>query len=173
MNKMLFAALTAVILFTGCGTVQSIIKSSFPYTTTLVIPAASKSNTPLSASSTAGSFDESLGNVNGNQYIQDIKIASARLIAANPNNQSMGMFKSVKFFISNGGIEEVMVASRNDVSEHIGSDLVLDIDNSRFFDKYIKGNSLKIRMEYVLRESLTTDVSVRTSLSFSASPGHK
>jgi hypothetical protein len=173
MNKMLFAVMAAFILFTGCGTVQSIIKSSFPYTTTLVVPAASKSNTTLSAGSTAGSFDETLGNVNGNQYIQDIKIASARLIASNPNNQSMGMFKSVKLFISGGGTDEVMVASRNDISEHIGSDLVLDIDNSRFFDKYIKGNSLKIRMEYVLRDSLTTDVSLRTSLSFSASPGHK
>jgi len=173
MNKMLFAALAAIILFTGCGTVQSIIKSSFPYTTTLVVPASSKSDTTLSASSNAGSFDESLGNVNGNQYIQDIKIASARLIATNPGNQSMGMFKSVKIFISNGSKDEVMVASRNDVSEHIGSDLVLDIDNSRFFDKYIKGNSLKIRMEYVLRDSLKTDVSVRTSLSFSASPQRK
>lgn len=173
MNKMLFSALAAVLLFSGCGTVQSIIKSSFPYTTTLVIPTSSKSNTTLSASSTAGSFDESLGNVNGNQYIQDVKIASARLIASNPNNQSMGMFKSVKVFISNGSSDEVMVASRNDVSEHINSDLVLDIDNSRFFDKYIKGNTLKVRLEYVLRDSLKTDVSVRTSLSFSASPGHK
>ncbi|SEA26618.1 hypothetical protein [Pedobacter hartonius] len=173
MKRMLFAAVAAVILFSGCGTVQSIIKSSFPYTTSLVVPASSKSNTTLSASSTAGSFDESLGNVNGNQYIKDVKIASARLIASNPRDKSMGMFKSVKLFISNGASGEVMVASRNDVSEHIGSDLVLDIDNSRFFDKYIKGNSLKIRMEYILRDTLTTDVSVRTSLSFSASPGHK
>jgi len=170
---MLFAAAAAVILISGCGTVQSIIKSSFPYTTSLVVPASSKSNTTLSASSAAGSFDESLGNVNGNQYIKDVKIASARLIASNPRDKSMGMFKSVKLFISNGTSGEVMVASRNDVSEHIGSDLVLDIDNSRFFDKYIKGNSLKVRMEYVLRDTLTTDVSVRTSLSFSASPGHK
>jgi hypothetical protein len=173
MKKMLFAALAAVIILSGCGTVQSIIKSSFPYTTTLVIPASSKSNTTLSASSTAGSFDETLGNVNGNQYIKDVKIASARLIATNPSDKSMGIFKSVKIFIASGTSEEVMVASRNDVSEHIGSDLVLDIDNSRFFDKYIKGNSLKIRMEYVLRDTLATDVSLRTSLSFSASPGHK
>ena len=173
MKKLLFTIFAAVILCTGCGTVQSIIKSSFPYTATLVIPAASKSGTTISVTSAASSFDEIFGNQGGNDYIKDVRIASAKLIASNPNDKSMGMFKSVKIFISSGDSGEVMVASRNDVAEHIGSSLVLDIDNSRFVDKYIKGSSLKIRMEYVLREDVNTDVSVRTSLSFSSSPSHK
>lgn len=173
MKRLLFTVLAAVILLSGCGTVQSIIKSSFPYTANLVIPASSKSGTTISAVSAASSFDEIFGNQGGNDYIRDVRIASAKLIASNPNDKSMGMFKSVKIFISNGNSGEVMVASRNDVAEHIGSSLVLDIDNSRFVDKYIKGNSLKIRMEYVLREDINTDVSVRTSLSFSSSPNNK
>ncbi|WP_367865112.1 hypothetical protein [Pedobacter sp. WC2423] len=173
MKKLLFTVFAAVILLSGCGTVQSIIKSSFPYTATLVIPKSSKSDTVASVTSTAGSFDEVIGNQSGNDYVRDIRIASARIIASDPNDKSMGMFKSIKIFISNGNSGEVMVASRNDVSEHIGSSLVLDIDNSRFVDKFIKGNSLKVRLEYVLRENLTTDVSVRTSLSFSSSPASK
>lgn len=173
MKKLLFTVFAAVILLSGCGTVQSIIKSSFPYTATLVIPKSSKSDTVASVTSTAGSFDEVIGNQSGNDYVRDIRIASARIIASDPNDKSMGMFKSIKIFISNGSSGEVMVASRNDVSEHIGSSLVLDIDNSRFVDKFIKGNSLKVRLEYVLRENLTTDVSVRTSLSFSSSPASK
>jgi len=174
MKKLLFPVLAMALLFSGCGTVQSIIKSSFPYTANLVIPASSKSNTTISATSAASSFDEVFGNQDGNNYIKDVRIASARLTAINPNDKSMGMFKSVKVFISNGESGEVMVASRNDVSENIGSYLVLDIDNSRFVDKYIRGSSLKIRMEYVLRNDLTTDVSVRSSLSFSSSPdNHK
>ena len=173
MKKLLFTVFAAVILLSGCGTVQSIIKSSFPYTATLVIPKSSKSDTVASVTSTAGSFDEVIGNQSGNDYVRDIRIASAKIIASDPNDKSMGMFKSIKIFISNGSSGEVMVASRNDVSEHIGSSLVLDIDNSRFVDKFIKGNSLKVRLEYVLRENLTTDVSVRTSLSFSSSPASK
>ena len=62
------------------------------------------------------------------------------------------------------------MASRNDVQENIGSELVLDIDNSRFVDDYIKGSSLRVRLEYVLRNTSTMDVSVRTSLSFISSP---
>ncbi|MNV81427.1 hypothetical protein D3C71_1750940 [compost metagenome] len=80
------------------------------------------------------------------------------------------MFKSVRLFVASDKGAEVMVASRNDVQENIGSGLVLDIDNSRFLDNYVKGTSLRIRMEYVLRDNTTTDVSVRVSLSFSTSP---
>ena len=170
MKKLIIAFLALSVGISGCATVQSIIKSSFPYTATLVIPASSKANTTISATSIASSFDEVFGNQNGNSYIKEVRIASARINASNPNTQSMGMFKSVKVFISNGNSGEVMVASRNDVAENIGSSLVLDIDNSRFLDSYIKGNSLRIRAEYVLRNGVTTDVSVKAALSFSSSP---
>jgi hypothetical protein len=56
------------------------------------------------------------------------------------------------------------------VQENIGSNLVLDIDNSKFLDNYIKGNSLKVRIEYVLRNTSITDVSVRAALSFTSAP---
>lgn len=170
MKKILAFLFATVIIFTGCATVQSIIKSTFPYTSTLVIPASTKANTTASATSAASSFDEIFGNQGGTSYIKEVRIASARLDASNPANKSMGMFKSVKLFISSGSSGEIMVASRTDVQENIGSNLVLDIDNSRFLDNYIKGNSLKVRIEYVLRTSNTADVSVRAALSFTSSP---
>jgi len=172
MKRIGLLSLCLVVLAAGCGTVQSIIKSTFPYTSTLVIPASTKSNTTVSATSAATSFDQVFGNQDSGNYIKEVRIASAKLDASNPNTQSMGIFKSVKLYISNGESGEVMVASRNDISENIGTSLVLDIDNSRFLDSYIKGNNLRIRMEYVLRNGLTTDVSVRTALSFSSSPAN-
>lgn len=170
MKKFVIAFVALAIGITGCATVQSIIKSSFPYTATLVIPASMKANTTISATSAASSFNEVFGNQNGTSYIKEVRIASAKLTASNPNTQSLGMFKSVKLFISNGSSGEVMVASRNDISENIGTSLVLDIDNSRFLDNYVKGNNLRVRAEYVLRSGISTDVSIRAALSFSSSP---
>jgi uncharacterized protein YceK len=174
MKRTTLILLIIVALFTsGCATVQSIIKSTFPYTATLIVPASSKSNATNSATSAASSFDQIFGNQEGGQYIKEVRIASAKLDASNPTTQSMGMFKSVKLFIASGNSGEVMVASRSDISENIGTSLILDIDNSRFLDDYIKRNNLRIRMEYVLRNGLTTDVSVRTALSFSSSPNNQ
>lgn len=158
------------VFFAGCATVQSIIKSTFPYTSSLIIPASTKINSTASATSSASSFDQVFGNQNSTDYIKEVRISSAKIMATNPNSQSLGVFKSVKIYISNGNSGEVMVASRKDISENIGTDLILDIDNSRFLDNYIKGSNLKVRMEYVLRKSLTKDVSVKAALNFSTSP---
>ena len=123
-----------------------------------------------SATSSTSSFDEIFGNQNATDYIKDVRVASVRLDASNPTKQSLGIFKSVKLFVVNSKGSEVMVASRSDVSENIGNNLVLDIDNSRFVDDYIRGSNLKVRMEYVLRNSLASEVSVRAAINFSASP---
>ena len=170
MKKILPFLFAITVILAGCGTVQSIIKSTFPYTVTIVIPASSKSDTPISAKSAATSFDDVFGNKNGTNYIKEIRIASAKMIASNPSNKSLGMFKSVKLFVSNENGGEVMVASRSDIQENIGSELALDIDNSKFLDDYIKGTNLRVRVEYVLRNNTSADVSIRTSIGFTSSP---
>ncbi|MES2457172.1 MAG: hypothetical protein V4594_16580 [Bacteroidota bacterium] len=170
MKKSFVFLFAATIILAGCATVQSIIKSTFPYTSTLMIPASAKANTTSSATSAASSFDEIFGNQAGTSYIKEVRIASAKLTASNPVDKGLGMFKSVKLFISNGNSGEIMVASRTDVQENIGSSLVLDIDNSKFLDNYIKGTSLKVRLEYTLRNANSSDVSIRAALSFTSTP---
>ncbi len=160
-------------MVTGCATVQSIIKSTFPYTAVLTIPAGTKNGTIASATSTASSFDQIFGNQTGADYVKDVRVTSVKVEANLPSNQSLGIFKSVKLFIVNGNNQEVMVASRSDVSENIGSNLVLDIDNTRFVDDYIRGSNLRMRMEYLLRNNLTSEVSVRAVVNFNSSPNPK
>ncbi|MDQ8052688.1 MAG: hypothetical protein REI78_06665 [Pedobacter sp.] len=171
LNRILLVGFLA--LSTGCGTVQSIIKSTFPYTANLIVAAGSKTDQTLVATSSASSFDQIFGNQSGTDYIKEVRVASARLDASNPSSQSLSVFKSVKIFLVNGSGSEVMIASRNDVGENIGNNLVLDIDNSRFIDDYIKGSNVRIRMEYVLRNNLATDFSVRAAISFSSVPNTK
>jgi hypothetical protein len=170
MKRVIPILIAFTIAVTGCATVQSIIKSTFPYTATVIIPASSKANTTISAKSSATSIDQVFGNQNGTNYIKDVRIASAKLTAYNPTSTSLGIFKSVNLYISSGSSGEILVASRTDVQANIGSDLVLDIDNSRFLDSYIQGTSISIRLEYVLRNNTSADVSVKTSLSFTSVP---
>ena len=173
MKKIILTIIVISAIASGCATVQSIIKSTFPYTASLIIPASGKSGVVLTATSSASSFDQIFGNQAGTDYIKEVRVSSVRLDASNPSNQNLGVFKSVKIFLVNGSGAEVMIASRNDVSENIGSNLVLDIDNSRFVDDYIKGSNLSVRMEYVLRSTLSGDVSVRTAINFSSVPNTK
>jgi hypothetical protein len=168
-----FIAITSFI--TACSTVQSIVRSTFPYTATLVIPASSKANTTLSATSPASSFDQIFtGQGTNTNSVKEVRIASAKVEASNPYDQNLGVIKAMRLYISRGdGSSEVMVAQRTDIGATVGRNLVLDIDNSRFLDEYIKGSTVRIRMEYELRDAINADVSVKASLGFSTAPATK
>ncbi|MBK0381480.1 hypothetical protein I5M32_00785 [Pedobacter sp. SD-b] len=160
--------LTAVI--TSCATVQSIVKSTFPYTSTLIIPASSETGKTLTATSSASSFDEIFtGNGSNTSQISQVRINSAKIEAENPSNQNLGVFKSVQVYLLNGA-NQTLVASRKDVSTTVGNSLVLDVDNSKFLDDYLKSGNVKVRVEYVLQNGLNVDLSVKASLGFNASP---
>ncbi|MGV3684080.1 MAG: hypothetical protein ACO1NS_00545 [Daejeonella sp.] len=172
MKKPLVLLFVIAVIMTGCAAVQSIVRSSFPYTATLIVPAASQVNAILSATSQASSFDQIFtGQGSNTDAIKDVRIASARLDATSPSGQNMGAFKSIRIYISRGdSASEVLVASRDDIGTSVGNSIMLDIDNSRLLDDYIKSSTVRVRMEYVLRSSLTSDVSLKASLGFSVAP---
>lgn len=172
MRKTIIGFIAIASMLTGCATVQSLVRSTFPYTATLLIPASSRTGTNLSATSSANSFDQIFtGQGSNTEAVKEIRIASAKIVASNPSSQNLGVIKSIKIYLSRGdGSREILVASRTDISSSVGSSLVLDIDNSRFLDDYIKGSTVRVRMEYVLRESINSDASVKASLGFSVAP---
>jgi len=167
MKKIIIGFIAAAAI-TGCSTLQSIIRSTLPYTATLIIPASTSTGTH-SAISQASSIDQLFGNKTNSQ-LREVRIASARIEASNPSNQNLGVFSSVKLYLSRSdGSGEIKVAERTNIASS-GSTLVLDIDNSRFLDDIIKSSAARVRMEYVLRNQLTSDVSLRASLGFSSNP---
>lgn len=168
--RKLIIGFVAVSIFAACATVQSLVRSTLPYTATLIIPAGTSTGGSHSAVSPASSADQIFGG-SSNTQIKEVRVANARLDASSPSNQSLGVFSSIKLYLSKGdGSGEVLVATRNDVSANAGSSIVLDIDNSRFLDDIIKSSTARVRMEYVLRNSLNTDVSVRATLGFTSNP---
>lgn len=172
MKKSILAFIVIAGILTGCAAVQSIVRSTFPYTATLLVPASSRVNTSLSSTSQASSFDQIFtGQGSNTDAVKDIRIASAKIDASNPSSQNLGVFKSIRIYLSRGdSSSEVMVASRDDISSTVGSSIMLDVDTSRFLDDYIKGSTVRVRMVYVLRDALNTDVSLRASLGFSVAP---
>ncbi len=172
MKRSFLTFVVIAIIMTGCATVQSIVRSSFPYTATLLVPASGSINTTLSSTSQASSFDQIFtGQGSNTDAVKDVRIASARIDATSPSGQNMGVFKTIRMYISRGdSSSEVLVASREDIGTSVGSSIMLDIDNSRLLDDYIKGSTVRVRMEYILRTALTNDVSLKTSLGFSVAP---
>lgn len=160
------------VALTACGTMQSIVKSSFPYTANLVIPATSETGKQYSAISTANSIDQSFvkgGNDANN--VNAVRIISAKLQSVEPSDFNIGQLASVEIYMAKtDGKGEEMVASRKDIGPNVGNSLVLDIDNAHFLDELVRQPSVRIRMAYKLRTKASTDISLHVVLGIAAYP---
>ncbi|TFF36161.1 hypothetical protein [Mucilaginibacter psychrotolerans] len=172
MKKFILIAIAFAFVSAGCGTVQSIIKSSFPYTATLVIPASSATGTTLTAMSEGTSFDQNFA-VKGNNgsRVSDVHIVSAKMTATIPSDFNIGNLVSAKIYMAKAnGESEVLVASRTDIGPNSGPSIVLDIDNTHFLDELVREKNVRIRMVYQLRNKINIDASLRVVLGISADP---
>lgn len=156
----------------GCAMYQSIVKSSFPYTSTLTVPASAQPGTEYSAINTATSFDQNFSK-NGNtaDRITLVRATSAKLMAVDPTDYNIGNLSSVKIYLSKeNGSEEVLVAQRNDIGPNVGNNITLDIDNSKFLDQLVREPSIRVRMVYKVREPYKIDVNLHVVLGLAAYP---
>ena len=165
--------ITLCVLFSGCAMFQSIVKSSFPYTATLVVPASSKPGSEGSAISMATSFDQNFNKNNGDR-ITLVRIVSAKLMSIEPTDYNIGNLSSVSIYLSKeDGQNEIMVASRSDIGANVGNSVVLDIDNSNMLDELVREPQIRVRMAYKARKAIKTDASVQVVLGLAAYPAPK
>jgi len=155
-----------LFVFCGCGMFESVVKSTFPYTTNLTIPASSAPGKEYVAINMATSFDQDFTKDGNNaNHINQVMVQSAKLRAVEPSGYNIGNMEYVKFYMSkHDGSGEVLVASRTDITKGVGNSMVLDIDNSNFLDELIRQPDVRIRMVYKLRNSINSDVTLKLVL---------
>jgi hypothetical protein len=171
-RKLFPVTIVLMVIFSGCAMFQSIVKSTFPYTATLTIPATSEPGTEYTATSMATSYDQNFTKDGNNaSRAGDARVVSAKLRSTDPSDFNIGNLMTVKFYMSKpDGKDEVLVASRTDITREVGNTMILDIDNSNFLDQLIREPNVKIRMVYKLRANIKTDASLRLVLGLSVYP---
>jgi hypothetical protein len=168
----LFISLGFMLILGGCAMMQSIVKSTFPYTTTLVIPQASQVGVEQSVDAMATSFDQSFKKDGNNaDKVSEVRVVSAKVESLDPTDFNIGNLKTVKFYMSKqDGKDEVLVASRTDIGPLVGNVMVLDIDNTNFLDQYVRQPQVKIRMVYLLRNHIDVTANLHLVLGLAAYP---
>jgi hypothetical protein len=171
-KKPLPILIALLLIFSGCGMFESVVKSTFPYTTNLTIPASSHAGKEYTAINMATSYDQDFTkDGNDANHVGQVMVVSAKLRSAGPTDFNIGNLEYVKFYMSkHDGSDEVLVASRTDITKGVGNTMILDIDNSNFLDQLVRQPDVKIRMVYKLRNAVDTDVTLKLLLGLSAYP---
>jgi len=161
-----------ILVFASCAMMQSIVKSTFPYTTTVTIPKTDKPGEEHSATAMATSFDQDFRkDGNNGAKVSEVRMVSAKLESRDPSDFNIGNLSMVKVYMAKAdGTDEVLVASRTDITAGVGNTMVLDIDNSSFLDQHVRQAQVKIRMVYKLRNAIQVSPSLHIILGLSAYP---
>lgn len=169
MKKLFLLLLT--VACTACGTMQSIVKSTFPYTANVVIPLSAEPDKETDVLSMSQSFDQKFTRDGNNAYkVKDVHVSSAKIQASIPSDFNIGNVASIKvYFSKEDGKDEVLVAQRTDIGPNVGRNLVLDADQAVSLDKLVRLPRIRVRVQYKLRKKISTDATLHLALGISAS----
>lgn len=168
MKNIFSAAIIASAALLSCGTVQSVIQNTFPYTANVLVSTGVPANKEVSSTATATNVQTWFGG-NNNAQIKDVRIADAKISVVSPTGGNLSALKSVKVYISSTGTNERLVASRSDISTN-SSSLNLDLNNAGFLDEVVKSTGVTVRTVYELKNQTTSDMNLKVALNFSSVP---
>src|SRR5579862_3097362 len=123
MKRHLLLLIIFLSMISGCAMYQSMIKSSFPYTSTLTVSALTQAGIENSAISVATSFDQNFSKSGNNaDRITLVRVISAKLMSVDPSDYDIGNLSSVKIYLSKvDGGDEMLVASKDSISLNSGN----------------------------------------------------
>ncbi|MCT2408149.1 hypothetical protein NZD88_11410 [Chryseobacterium antibioticum] len=160
------AAVSAVVV--SCGTVQSLVQNTFPYTANVLVSTGVPADKEVSSTSTATNVQTWFGG-NNNAKIKDVRISDAKISVVSPSGGNLSAVKSVKVYVSSGGTGEKLVASRSNITTD-SSSLNLDLNDTGYLDEVVKSSGLTVRTVYELKNQTTSDMNLKIALNFSSIP---
>lgn len=168
MKNMILTAIVASTALVSCGTVQSLVQNTFPYTTNVLVSTGVPADKEVSSTATATNVQTWFGG-NNNAQIKDVRISDAKISVVSPSGGNLSALKSIKVFISSSGTKERLVASRSGISTD-GSSLNLDLNDSGFLDEVVKSSGVTVRTVYELKNQTSSDMNLKIALNFSSVP---
>lgn len=166
MKNTIFTGIIAISALASCSTVSSLMQNTFPYTTNFVIAEKTPPNTQLSLVGSGLSINQVAGVSNN---VKDIKVTNATATVSS-GDQSIGIFKSLKVYISSGTGQEILIANRENIADNIGNTIALDINNSAVLDAIMKSGNVQEKLVFELKSTAIEDIKLRTSLQFTSQP---
>ncbi|MEN4761578.1 MULTISPECIES: hypothetical protein [unclassified Chryseobacterium] len=168
MKNIFLTAMVASVALVSCGTVQSLVQNTFPYTANVLVSTGVPADKEVSSTSTASNVQTWFGG-NNNAQIKDVRISDAKISVVSPSGGNLSALKSIKVFISSSGTGEKLVASRSNISSN-SSSLNLDLNDTGFLDSVVKSSGLTVRTVYELKNQTSSDMNLKIALNFSSVP---
>ncbi|MBQ4913041.1 hypothetical protein J8L85_01240 [Maribacter sp. MMG018] len=168
MYKNVLLLLFFIICITGCDKLDELTKFDINYSQNVTIPSSTGIDLPFDVfTPETETNSESKFEVNDTRkdLIEEIKLTELEMIIISPDGADFSFLNSIEVFISADGLEEIKIASLNEVPENSGNTLNLDTVDTDL-KEYIKQDEFMLRLNTVTDELLSSDHELEVNTTF-------
>jgi hypothetical protein len=164
-------ALVALLTLTGlsaCEKVNDLLRFKINNETRFTVPSAIGLNvpTPLPTPDVTTNASQTFKNNNTDiNKVKDIRLESLVLSITAPAGATFAPVKAVRLYISAPGVEEKMLASKENIPTDAGNILSLDVTGEKM-DDFVKQESFQVRTQVVTRQTVFQDTDVTAKMTF-------
>ena len=165
----LLLSLCSLFLASSCDKAAELTQFEFDYTSNITIPSTfginlpfdvttppvpTNSSTTLSAQNTAWSL------------VRELRMSEVKLTVTAPDGQTLDFLQSVRLFIDADGLDEVLIASKDNIPNGTGPVLQLDITPNVDLKPYLQKDNFQIRAAVVTDQTVNRNVDVAVYTKF-------
>ncbi|MEZ7507030.1 hypothetical protein [Flavobacterium sp. Arc2] len=168
MKKYIYTAFATLSLFiVSCSVVDQLLtftvsnQTEFKIASNFPLNIASGIVTPDVPTNSSAEFENNNTKAN---LVKDVKLKELKLSITDPDGKTFSFLKSIHIYISTDANDEIELAYLENISATTNT--IVLTPTSEKLDNYIKASSYKLRTEAVIRETLTTDITVKADMKF-------
>lgn len=160
MKKIVIISLISIGIITSnsCKKLDELTQFDLDYTSKVTVPSSSVVNIPIDLSTPdieTNYQDQLSSNETSTDLVDDIKLAVMNINAKEPQGSNLDFLKSVQVFISVDGLDEIEIASSNDIPDGLTT-LELSVSSVNLKD-YITKENIKFRIKTTTDKAITQD----------------
>jgi hypothetical protein len=168
LKKYIYTAFATLSLFiVSCSVVDQLLtftvsnQTEFKIASNFPLNIASGIVTPDVPTNSSAEFENNNTKAN---LVKDVKLKELKLSITDPDGKTFSFLKSIHIYISTDANDEIELAYLENISATTNT--IVLTPTSEKLDNYIKASSYKLRTEAVIRETLTTDITVKADMKF-------
>ena len=172
-NKKITTLLLTVVLISffsaACDKIEDLLEFSFEDNAEIVVPSQTIISTGilnLPSPEVQTSSQQAYKNNNTDaKYVKTAKLTKLKLTITSPQNQTFAFLNEIKIYIKAPGQSEVMIASKSNIPDNIGNELLLDTSGANL-KPYIQGDSYSIRTEVKVDKVTSQEIRINANMHF-------
>ncbi|WP_405400681.1 hypothetical protein [Maribacter sp. Asnod2-G09] len=168
MFKKSIAIICLFTIFTACDKLDELTKFDMEYSQRATIPSSAGIDLPFDVfTPEMETNSESTFEVNDTRkdLIEEIKLTELELVIISPESADFSFLNSIEVYISADGLEEIRIASLDEVPEDAGNKITLDTSDTDL-KEYIKSDEFSLRLNTVTDELMSSDHELEVNSTF-------